>query len=221
MIRLFSLEDDIEAKVIGRSYPQISDTPTEQLVRENMKQVEEEKFQDIPAGGYGVKISKSVRLTDYLSSFMVTNTSIVSEQFIQLLGSFTMPQHRVIPINIFRIKELVTEKKYFILQLFGNDIQNVNFKKSTYDFWMGGSIMDKSLLKYENYDDYMLKLEKDSFTHRMKVTNLVMKKSLQNQLFYLSHLSAAYLFVTEPLREAMDKARITGFIMKEVGYIED
>jgi hypothetical protein len=221
MIRLFSLEDDIEAKVIGRSYPQISDTTTKQLVRENMKQVEEEKLQKIPAGGYGVKISKSVRLTDYLSSFMVTNTPIVSEQFIQLLGSFTMPQHRVIPINIFRIKELVTEKKYFILQLFGNDIPNVSFKKSTYDFWMGGSIMDKSLLKYENYDDYMLKLEKDSFTHRVKVTNLVMKKSLQNQLFCLSHLSASYLFVTEPVREAMDEARITGFIMKEVGYIED
>jgi hypothetical protein len=49
----------------------------------------------------------------------------------------------------------------------------------------------------------------------------VMKKSWQNQLFYLSHLSASYLFVTEPVREAMDQARITGFIMKEVGYIED
>jgi|GEM_PF-4196707 hypothetical protein len=221
MIKLYFLDENIEAKVIGRSYPQISDTPTKQLVRENMKQVDAEKFQEIPAGGYGVKISKSVRLTDYLSSFMVTKTPIVSEQFIELLGSFIVPHHRVIPINIFRVKELVTEKKYFILQLFGNDIPNVSFKKSTYDFWMGGSIMDKSLLKYENYDDYMLKLEKDSFTHRMKVTNLVMKKSLQNQLFYLSHLSAAYLFVTEPLREAMDKARITGFIVKEVGYIED
>lgn len=221
MIKIFSIREEIEAKVIGRSYPQITDTPTPVLVDENRKRAPEVKFQNIPQGGYGAKIAKSCKLTDYLSSFMVKSTPIVSEQFVQLLGSFAVPQHRVIPINIFRIKELVTEKKYFILELFGNDIPNVNFKKSTYDFWMGGSVMDKSLLQYENYEDYMFKLEKDSFTHRVRITKLVMKTSLQHQLFYLSHLSAAYLFVTEPLREAMDEARITGFIIKEVGYIED
>jgi hypothetical protein len=221
MIQLFSLKGDTEAKVIGRSYPQISDTPTKELVDENTKRVEEEKFQVIPPGGYGAKIGKSTKLTDMLSSFMVTGSPIVSEKFANFLRPFIVPRHRLIPINIFRVKELVTEKKYFIMQLFGNDIPNVNFRKSTFDFYMGGATLDKNLLQFENYEDYIHKYETVNHITKAIVKKLIMRTSLKNQLFYLKQLASSHLFVTEPVKEAMDKENITGFKIVEVGYVED
>jgi hypothetical protein len=221
MIRLFSLTEDIDSKVIGRKFPQVTGPQTQVLVEENMKLVEEEKFQVIPPGGYGVKIGKSTKLTDTMSSFMVQETPIVSEKFVDFFKLFVVPRHRLVPINIFREKELVTEKKYFILQLFGNDIANVNFPKSTFDFYMGGAVMDRSLLRYENYDDYIQRYESDNYTTRAIVKKLVMRTSLKNQFFYLRQLAASHFFVTEPVREAMAKENITGFEIVEVGYVED
>jgi hypothetical protein len=221
MMKVYSLEEETEAKVIGRTYPQITGTTTEELREEDKKRVEEDKFQVIPSGGYGVKIGKSTKLTDVMSSFMSQNSPIVSEKFVEFLKPFVVPRHRLVPINIFREKELVTEKKYFILQLFGNDIANVNFPKSTFDFYIGGAVMDRSLLRYQNYEDYIHRYETDTYTVRAIVKKLVMRSSLKNQLFYLKQLASSHLFVTEPVREAMGKAGITGWEISEVGEIED
>jgi hypothetical protein len=224
MEKIFKLGDEYEkTKMIGRSFPQVRDSATEDIFTENGKRVEEEKFKVIPPGGYSIKITKGVKLTDVFSSFMVIHNPIISEKLASLLQEFSIPPFQLIPVNVYRLKELVTEKKYFIMHFLGNDLPHVNFKESTYYFYSGAAdtVLDTSILKFDDYADYLAKRDKDHRIYLSNIRQVVMKASLQHQWFFLDQLDYAHPFITQTLKERFDRENITGFRYNEVGYIKN
>jgi hypothetical protein len=219
MEKIFNAEDELEFKIIGRSFPQVVGSDTRELISENMKYVEEEKFNTIPKNGYSVKISKSVKLTDSISSFMTNYSPIVSEKLVDLLGKFRVPRFLLIPIRMYRVKELVTEKKYYVMHFYGNDIPSIDFGKSTFDYLCGGAFLDKSLLKFDSHEDYMRKLNNDEVKMAI-IQKVVMKPTLKHDLFFLDIYKGSARFVTQTLKEGMEKENISGFHFEEVGYVE-
>lgn len=219
MTLIFNAGSELELKIIG-NFPQVIDSDTEQLFEENGKMIEEDKFQSVPESGFSVKIKKSIKLTDTLSSFMTPHSPIISERLVEFLQSFSIPSYKLIPLNVYRVKELVTEKKYFIMHFYGNDILNVDFQKSTFDYLTGGAFLDKSLLKFDSFDDYMKKLNNNEVKFSI-IKNAVMKPTLKNDLFFLGLLRGSATFITQPLKEAMEKEKITGFKFVEIGHVED
>src|SRR5579863_1798435 len=184
MKKIFRAEHALDAKIIGKSFPQVVASDMEQLYTENRMYKEDEKFKSVPQDGYSVRISKSVKLTDFMSSFMAAHSPIVSEKLVDFLKIFIIPNFLLIPIRIYKAKELVTEKKYFIMHFFGNDIPNINFKKSTFDYLCGGNILDRSLLKLISHEDYMRKLNSDEIK-MIIIQEVVMNSTLKNDLFFL------------------------------------
>lgn len=220
MVKIFDAEEELQGKIIGRSYPQVIGSDSELLFEENGKRIEDEKFKTIPKDMFSVKISKSVKLTDTLSSFMTAHSPIVSEKLVELLKKFTLPDFQLIPLHIYRLKELVTEKRYFIMHFTGDNIQSVDFTKSSFDYLTGGAFLDKSLLKFDNYEDYMKKLNNNEVKMAI-IKKVIMKPTLKNDLFFLDILRGSGRFITQPLKEAMEANKITGFRFVEVGYIEN
>jgi hypothetical protein len=224
MEKIFRLKEEFEnTKIIGRSYPQVRDSATEEIFTENEKWVEEEKFKMIPPGGYSITITKGVKLTDVFSSFMVIHNPIISEKLARLIQEFSIPKFQLIPVNVFRLKELVIEKKYFIMHFLGNDLPHVNFKKSTYYFYSGAAdtVLDTSILQFDDYADYLAKRDKDRRIYLSNIRQVVMKVSLRHEWFFLDELDNAYSFITQTLKERFDRENITGFRFEEVGYKED
>lgn len=220
MIKIFNANDALESKIVGRSFPQVIDSDSMALFEENEKRIHDEKFKTFPKDNFSVKIAKSVKLTDTLSSFMTAHSPIVSEKLAELLKEFIVPTYKLIPIKIYRVKELVTEKKYFIMHFYGNNIQSIDFSKSSFEYLCGGAFLDKSLLKFDSYEDYMSKLNKNEVQMAI-IQNVIMKPTLKNDLFFLDIFDASARFITHPLKEAMEKHNITGFRFEEVGYIDD
>jgi hypothetical protein len=220
MVKIFIANDELESKIIGRSFPQVTGSDSKPLFEENQKFNEAEKFKQLPKEAFSAKIAKSTKLTDKLSSFMSTHSPIVSEKFVELVKLFTVPDFILIPIQIYRVKELVIETKYFILHFLGNDIPNINFRESTFDYSTGGAFMDKSLLKFDSYEDYMGKLHINE-VQMANIKKTVMRTSLKNDIFFLDILDGSAMYVTQRLKEAMEENKITGFRFEEVGYIED
>ena len=100
---IFDAGSELEFKIIG-NYPQVTGSDTKQLFEENGKRAEEEKFKSVPDSGFSVKIMKSIKLTDTLSSFMTPHSPIVSERLVEFLQSFTIPSYKLIPISVYRVK---------------------------------------------------------------------------------------------------------------------
>ncbi|HMH24520.1 MAG TPA: hypothetical protein VK563_22220 [Puia sp.] len=223
MRKIFIAKDDLDSKIIGRSFPQIVGSDCKPLFDENEKYNEEDKFLSIPADGYSVKISKSVKLTDSLSSFMTCHSSILSEKLIDLLMKFNTPEFKAIPIKIFRIKELVIEKRYYIAHFIGDEVLNVDFEKSTFDYYTGGAgiVLDRSILQFKDYGDFLKKGRTDRRIDMSKIKNVVMLPSLKNDLIFMNALRVVRMLVTENLRDAMLQEKITGFRFLETGYVED
>jgi hypothetical protein len=223
MKKIFGVKDELDAKVIGKSFPQVQDSDCEPLFDENGKYTEEDKVLSNPAEGYSVKISKSVKLTDALSSFMTHHSPILSEKLITLLGKFRVPAFRTIPIKIYRAKELVTEKKYFITHFIGSEVQNVDFEKSTFDYYTGGAgvVLDRSILQFSSYDDFLEKAKADKRIDMSKIRKIVMLPSLEKDLFFLDEVRVVRPLVTESFKDALLDEKITGFSFQEEGYIED
>jgi hypothetical protein len=224
MEKIFKLDEEVEnMRIIGRRFPQVQDSDTPELFEENGKHDYNKAFEILPTRPYSVKISKGVKLTDVFSSFMVTHSPIVSEKLADLLKPLNLSPFRLIPINVIRVKELVIEKKYYIMHFMGNDLPNVNYKKSTYYYYSGAkdTILDTSILQFEDYEDYLKKREIDHRIYLSKVRKLVMKKSLVHPLFFIDHLNYAHPYIIESLKERFEEEGITGFRFEEVGYIED
>jgi hypothetical protein len=221
MEKIFFVKDQLEPKIIGRSFPQVTDSDDEQLQAENMKRVREDKFKNVPSDGYSVKMPKSAKMTDYISSFLETHTPIVSERLVRLLQKFHVPQYQLIPIRIYKAKELVAEPTYSIMSFLGNDIASIDFKRSSFDYFAGGANLDRSLLQFEDYEDYRNKVAKDDRVEMAIIQKTVMKPALKNDLFFLGIFCASAFFVRERLKDAMEHEQITGFRFEEAGYAED
>lgn len=223
MKKIFGAKEELDAKIIGRSYPQAQSSDCEPLFDENGKDTEEDKFLSIPAEGYSVKITKSVKLTDFLSSFMDFHSPILSEGLINLLGKFKVPAFRTIPVKIYRGKELVTEKKYFITHFIGTEVRHVDFEKSTFDYYTGGAgvVLDRSILQFSSYDDFLEKAKADKRIDMSKIKKIVMLPSLEKDLFFLDEVRVVRPLVTENFKDALLDEKITGFRFEEEGYVED
>ncbi|MBN9386315.1 MAG: hypothetical protein J0H74_36490 [Chitinophagaceae bacterium] len=221
MEKIYIVKEQIDTRIIGRSYPQVSSADDPLLDKENMKRVREDKFTEVPVNGYHVRIQKSTKLTDYISSFLETHTPILSQRLLRLLQTFRLPSHQLVPVQVYRGKEQVEEAVYRIVNFSGNDIQNINFPQSTFDYFTGGATLDKSLLHFSNYEDYRNKVAKDDRVEMAIIQKVVMKPSLPHDLFFLGIFKASAFFVRQGLKEAMDQEKITGFRFDEVGYIAE
>ena len=96
---------EMEGKIIGRSYPQVVGSNSEPLFKENQKRIEAEKFKTLPKENFSIKIAKSAKLTDTLSSFMATHSPIVSEKLAELLPKFNIPPFKLMPLDVYRVKQ--------------------------------------------------------------------------------------------------------------------
>ncbi len=104
------------------------------------------------------------------------------------------------------------------MHFYGNDISNINFENSVFDYLSGGESLDKSLLNFKSYDEYMSKLNNNEIKMAvMKQT--VMTSGLKNDLFFLGIFYGFGRFFREPLKVALEKEKITGFRLEEVGYV--
>jgi hypothetical protein len=219
MEKIYIVKDQIDGKIIGRSFPQVTSADDPLLDKENMKRAREDKFREVPANGYHVRIRKSTRLTDFISSFLETHTPILSQRLIDLLGTFRLPSHQLIPLTIYREKESLEEAIYSIVNFQGNDIMDINFPQSTFDYFTGGATLDRSLLNFSDYADYRQKVAKDDRVEMAIIQKVVMKPTLPHDLFFLGIFMGAAFFVRQGLKEAMEREKITGFRFEEVGYV--
>jgi hypothetical protein len=219
--KIYLASKALEGKIIGRRFPQVLGSDSQLLFEENNKRDENEKFKIIPIDGFSVKIAKSAKLSDTLSSFMAFHSPIVSEEFFEFLQDFLIPDFKLIPIKVYRNSELVIEKKYFILHFFGNDIENINFRQSTFDYFTGGKYFDRSLLQFDDYHHYLDKVKLDGRISLAIIQKVVMKKTLKHDLFFLDIFMGDTFFVSEELMEGIKKQKLTGFCFEEVGYVED
>jgi len=181
MKKIFGAKDELDAKIIGRSFPQAQSSDCEPLFDENGKDTED-RFLSNPAEEYSVKITKSVKLT-----------------------------------------ELVTEKKYFITHFIGSEVRNVDFEKSTFDYYTGGAgvVLDRSILQFRSYDDFLEKAKADKRIDMSKIKKIVMLPSLEKDLFFLDEVRMARPLVTENFKDALLDEKITGFRFLEAGYVQD
>jgi hypothetical protein len=223
MCKVFSADFETDVKIIGRSFPQIKDSDTEELFNENDKFNNNEKFLSTSDDCvYSVNASKGTILTDVLSSFMTVHSPLISEKMLSLLRKFTLPKHKVLPLTIFRNKMKLENEKYFIIHFIGNEIENVNFVKSKFEFYVGGKDreLDTSILHFNHFEDFLTKAETDSRINMAKVKFVVMKKSLEKDIFFLDRLNGSTTFISERLKEALVFNGISGLKFRQVGLVE-
>jgi hypothetical protein len=151
------------------------------------------------------------------------HSPILSERLINLLVRFKMPEFRTIPVKIFRAKELVTEKEYFITHFTGSEVLNVDFEKSSFDYYTGGAgvVLDRSILQFRSYDNFLEKAKVDRRIDMSKIRKIVMLPSLEKDLFFLDELRVVRPLVTENFKDALLDEKITGFRFEEEGFVED
>jgi len=82
-------------------------------------------------------------------------------------------------------------------------------------------ILDRSILRFSSYEDFVEKAKADCRIHLSAVRKIVMQPSLEKDLFFLDGLRFATPPVTETMKDALLDEKITGFSFEEEGYIKD
>ena len=168
-------------------------------------------------------LEKKARPSTMISVVAVPyNFLILKSYFIEFIQEFTIPEFQFWPLEVHHKRMIITDYNLFLINssLQGEiiDFNKSQFRLGSYkDFtWSGESIQ---VMNYKNYLSCQEVLKDEDLWLRTQklVVNL---ENIEFDFFRLNINSLAGYFISEKLKNAIEKERFTGMVFKEMSSLK-
>lgn len=211
----FKLNYSTVAREIGSSIPQVRVLNDENYAHKDFyRNIDfNKKIYTAPIFG-PIKLEHFAKNTDYLSHSCGL-FEFISNNMLLLLKQFDIfPDYNFFPIKVSKRNQIWD---YFVFSIIGNALEHIDLEKTIF-YEINYGKEEKPPRRYVTIEEvkHIEEWEKwHSKDSRLRIEKLVYKSTLKNyDMFKGSYFDSGY-FVSERLKDSLEKNRITGIMFEE------